>query len=629
MPKRPRTSEGVAALSGIERERSVGIDSYATAPLALHPTGLFQSRWIDFHVRELAEDGVALSLTDVPQQADALASLAHRHLCSFVMCKENRTTSDALRQVAAAAGVPLSSLAVAGAKDKRAVTVQRVTGRGIDAPKLLRVNDKWTAAGSRVRVGHFAAADRSLGLDQARGNQFVVILRDLEVTSTCHEAHAQAPAGGAAGEADGDGQASIFGNSEGLGEEAWRRSGRAVAGEGLGEEALRGACSAALSRVAAGGFVNYFGLQRFGSGEGVATHAVGALLLRGAFRRGLQAILDPTSPGLSAAERAARAHYGATADAAAALRLLPRRGGQTLTQRLLSSYAARLSAASTAAADTAVAGTAVAGTAVAGTAVAGTAVAGTAVADMAAAGATVVGAATWPSAVAASAAHASAHHGAASAGALEASALEDAAAHASAHLGAASASTLEASALEDAAAETTLWRLPFRERLLYVNALQSFAFNRAASYRIRMNASTPIEGDLVWAAAGGGGAHDGAHLGAHDGAIAEDEGADVSAVVGADAVEGADDVEGSAAADGFEDDGGGAVASVSVGPAVRARALLPPAVKVLSAAEAASGRYTLADVLLPLPGHFATYPLSATECLPHQVTFHHLSPECH
>ena len=610
MPKRPRTSEGVAALSGIERERSVGIDSYASAPLALHPTGLFQSRWIDFHVRELAEDGVALSLTDVPQQADALASLAHRHLCSFVMCKENRTTSDALRQVAAAAGVPLSSLAVAGAKDKRAVTVQRVTGRGIDAPKLLRVNDKWTAAGSRVRVGHFAAADRSLGLDQARGNQFVVILRDLEVTSTCHEAHAQAPAGGAAGEADGDGQASIFGNFEGLGEEAWRRSGRAVAGEGLDEEALRGACSAALSRVAAGGFVNYFGLQRFGSGEGVPTHAVGALLLRGAFRRGLQAILDPTSPGLSAAERAARAHYGATADAAAALRLLPRRGGQTLTQRLLSSYAARLSAASTAAADTAVAGTAVAGTAVADTAVADTAVAdtavaGTAVADMAAAGATVVGAATWPSAVAASAAHASAHHGAASAGALE------------------------ASALEDAAAETTLWRLPFRERLLYVNALQSFAFNRAASYRIRMNASTPIEGDLVWAAAGGGGAHDGAHLGALDGAIAEDEGADVSAVVGADAVEGADDVEGSAAADGFEDDGGGAVASVSVGPAVRARALLPPAVKVLSAAEAASGRYTLADVLLPLPGHFSTYPLSATECLPHQVTFHHLSPECH
>ena len=572
MPKRARSSdEGVAALSGIERERSVGIDSYASAPLPLHPTGLFQSRWIDFHVRELAEDGAALSLTDVPQQADALVPLAHRTtLCSFVMCKENRTTSDALRQVAAAAGVPLSSLAVAGAKDKRAVTVQRVTGRGIDAPKLLRVNDKWTAAGSRVRVGHFAAAERSLGLDQARGNQFVVILRDLEVAPTCLEAHTQATAGGAAGEAGGDEPAAICGNSE-----------------GLDEEELRRACSAALSRVAAGGFVNYFGLQRFGSGEGVPTHAVGALLLRGAFRRGLQAILDPTSPGLSAAERAARAHYGATADAAAALRLLPRRGGQTLTQRLLSSYAARLSAASTAVADTAAA-------------------------DTAAADSMVVGAATRPSAVAASAAHASAHHGTASAGALE------------------------ASALEDAAAETTLWRLPFRERLLYVNALQSFAFNRAASYRIRM-AGAPIEGDLVWAPSREIGAPSreiGApsrEIGAPiDGdlawAAAEDGG-------GADAVEGADDVEGLAAADGSEDDGGVAVASVSAGPAVRARALLPPAVKVLSTAEAASGRYSLADVLLPLPGHLDTFPLSATECLPYQVTpspTHILSAtECH
>ena len=606
MPKRARSSdEGVAALSGIERERSVGIDSYASAPLPLHPTGLFQSRWIDFHVRELAEDGAALSLTDVPQQADALAPLAHRTLCSFVMCKENRTTSDALRQVAAAAGVPLSSLAVAGAKDKRAVTVQRVTGRGIDAPKLLRVNDKWTAAGSRVRVGHFAAAERSLGLDQARGNQFVVILRDLEVAPTCLEAHTQATAGGAAGEAGGDEPAAICGNSE-----------------GLDEEALRRACSAALSRVAAGGFVNYFGLQRFGSGEGVPTHAVGALLLRGAFRRGLQAILDPTSPGLSAAERAARAHYGATADAAAALRLLPRRGGQTLTQRLLSSYAARLSAASTAVADTAAAETAVADTAVADTAAADTAAADTAAADTAAAdtaaadtaaaGSMVVGAATRPSAVAASAAHASAHHGAASAGALE------------------------ASALEDAAAETTLWRLPFRERLLYVNALQSFAFNRAASYRIRM-AGAPIEGDLVWAPSREIGAPSreiGApsrEIGAPiDGdlvwAAAEDGG-------GADAVEGADDVEGLAAADGSEDDGGAAVASVSAGPAVRARALLPPAVKVLSTAEAASGRYTLADVLLPLPGHLATFPLSATDCLPYQVTpspTHILSAtECH
>jgi tRNA pseudouridine13 synthase len=221
--------------------------------------------------------------------------------------------------------VPLSSLAVAGAKDKRAVTVQRVTGRGIDAPKLLRVNDKWTAAGSRVRVGHFAAAERSLGLDQARGNQFVVILRDLEVTSTCHEAHAQAPAGGAAGEAEGDGPASIFGNSEGLGEEAWRRSGRAVAGEGLDEEALRGACTAALTRVAAGGFVNYFGMQRFGE-TAARNDEVGKHLLLGQYAAAVDALLKPRPDDArtGGAEAEAREAWERSNDVRTVLKLMPR-----------------------------------------------------------------------------------------------------------------------------------------------------------------------------------------------------------------------------------------------------------------------------------------------------------------
>ena len=37
----------------------------------------------------------------------------------------------------------------------------------------------------------------------------------------------------------------------------------------------------AVASVRACGFVNYFGLQRFGSGEGEPTHLAGAALLRG------------------------------------------------------------------------------------------------------------------------------------------------------------------------------------------------------------------------------------------------------------------------------------------------------------------------------------------------------------
>ncbi len=399
--------------------------------------------------------------------------------------------------------------------------MQRVTARGVDAPKILRVNERWATGGSRVRVGHFAAADRALSLGQSRGNQFVVILRELRLEALTVRQDAQDEAV--------DGTPAV---SEG------RVDSTQMTSECPHGAALRNACDAALSRMSTHGFVNYFGLQRFGSTTAaVPTHAVGALLLQGALRRSLQAILDPHAPGLSAAERAARSHFGATADAAAAMRLLPRpsrRGGQTLTQRLLSQYAAAL---------------------------------------------TVGGVPDT-----------------------------DATAADSTSLAAASDGAQEASAAEDAAAASTLGRLPRRELLLYVNSLQSLAFNRAASLRMQM-ANAPIAGDLVWT--GGGdvspdgpngalpeGGDDGAPSAHHD---------EVGSIVPDPVLLEAGASDGSAVMEASDDRGASILASAPE-RAMQPRAALPPAVHVLTAAEAASGQYALADVLLPLPGHAVTYP---------------------
>ena len=70
--------------------------------------------------------------------------------------------------------------------EERAVTVQRVTAWGVvDARvNLLRVNDKWRASGSRVRVADFATAEKPLSLADAPGNRFVVILPS-EPSSHC------------------------------------------------------------------------------------------------------------------------------------------------------------------------------------------------------------------------------------------------------------------------------------------------------------------------------------------------------------------------------------------------------------------------------------------------------------
>ena len=49
----------------------------------------------------------------------------------------------------------------------------------------------------------------------------------------------------------------------------------------------------------------------------------------------------------------------------------------------------------------------------------------------------------------------------------------------------------------EAAAVAALRRLPRRQLLLYVNALQSLAFNRAASSRLAVDPNAPVVGDLI------------------------------------------------------------------------------------------------------------------------------------
>ncbi|XP_024526214.1 pseudouridylate synthase 7 homolog [Selaginella moellendorffii] len=187
---------------------------------------------------------------------------ADRHkFCQFYLYKENKTTQSALMIVAQKIGVKAKNMGFAGTKDKRAVTTQRVTVYKHSATQLAALNKSLFG----IKLGNFSYVEKGLVLGELSGNRFNVILRDVVAES----------------------------------ENAIKE-----AAEGMGNS----------------GFINYYGLQRFGS-CGVPTHAIGAKLLQGDWKTAVDLILQEREGEQQAAEESRKIFK--TAGPAEALKLMP------------------------------------------------------------------------------------------------------------------------------------------------------------------------------------------------------------------------------------------------------------------------------------------------------------------
>jgi tRNA pseudouridine13 synthase len=187
--------------------------------------------------------------------------------CSFSLYKENMDTQAALGLLGRALGLRPGAggrvFGFAGTKDKRAITTQRVTALRVPPARL-------AAAAARLRglaVGDFGFARKALRLGDLAGNRFAIVLRGVPA--------ADAPA-----------------------------------------------VAAAAAALSSSGFINYYGLQRFGSGT-APTHRVGAALLRGEWKAALRLIVAP-GPCPRPEIAAATALFLEKGDAAGALAGLPR-----------------------------------------------------------------------------------------------------------------------------------------------------------------------------------------------------------------------------------------------------------------------------------------------------------------
>ncbi|EST04596.1 Pseudouridine synthase, TruD [Kalmanozyma brasiliensis GHG001] len=165
---------------------------------------------------------------------------------------------------------PTKVLDVAGTKDKRAVTVQRVSLRrnrktledvyrlvnGITADhpstskkgKGRTVVDATTSRGERgIRIGHLSYADAPLKLGQLKGNEFTITLRNVRPTVPTPPSDFLAT------------------------------------------------MNASMATLRDRGFINYFGMQRFGTGS-IPTHHIGIHILRNDFKGAITLLFDPRPP---------------------------------------------------------------------------------------------------------------------------------------------------------------------------------------------------------------------------------------------------------------------------------------------------------------------------------------------
>ncbi|XP_058213405.1 multisubstrate pseudouridine synthase 7 [Rhododendron vialii] len=181
----------------------------------------------------------------------------------FHLYKENKDTQEALGLIGKMLGVQTRSFGFAGTKDKRAVSTQRVTVFKQRASKLAALNERLFG----IKVGDFCHVKEGLLLGQLYGNRFTVTLRSIVADS-----------------AD-----TIKASADALGKH---------------------------------GFINYFGLQRFGSGS-VPTHLVGATLLRGEWRKAVEMLLDPREGEKDSIQKV-REYYKESNDIDGTLKQLPR-----------------------------------------------------------------------------------------------------------------------------------------------------------------------------------------------------------------------------------------------------------------------------------------------------------------
>lgn len=169
--------------------------------------------------------------------------------CHFSLYKEMKDTMETISFLSHLMKKNPRDFQIAGTKDRRAATVQRVSVWRVESERLAALNRNQTMR--NATVGDFEYHTSGLQLGDLSGNEFVVTLRNCRF-------------------AEGSDQ----------------------------PETIKTSLQTSLSNLYAHGFLNYYGLQRFGT-FAVRSDVLGLQILKGDFEAACNSILDYSSSALN------------------------------------------------------------------------------------------------------------------------------------------------------------------------------------------------------------------------------------------------------------------------------------------------------------------------------------------
>lgn len=187
----------------------------------------------------------------------------------FVLWKYNMESMSAVKHLAKSIGAKEKQFGMAGNKDKRGITTQKLTTFSNFLPKLRSFRND-----DSVKIGHFKYTDSDIGIGDLKGNRFTIILRGISQEIT-HD------------------------------------------------QLLQSNLHTGIVYLSNTGFINYFGLQRFGNSQENPTHKVGLAMIRKDFKAAVERILGPRETH-HIHERMARENYLIHRDPSISLDEFPR-----------------------------------------------------------------------------------------------------------------------------------------------------------------------------------------------------------------------------------------------------------------------------------------------------------------